>query len=106
MSLSQAEWPADVWDETAQQTLCVVRSSIEAHGSDLPEATTEDRVPARPWILIWSYEKRPSPAGDGRLKSATQTETLDQRAVTLDVDVLQVTQQASTLTNQQKQATT
>ena len=37
---------------------------------------------------------------------ATQSETLDQRAVTLDVDVLEVAQQATTLTYEQKQATT
>ena len=36
---------------------------------------------------------------------ATQSETLDQRAVTLDVDVLEVAQQATTLTYEQKQAT-
>ena len=37
---------------------------------------------------------------------AAETETLDQRAVTLDVDVLQVTQQAATLSNQEQQTTT
>ena len=52
MSLSQADGLLMVRDETAQQTLCVVRSSIEAHGRNLPEATTEDRVPARPRIDV------------------------------------------------------
>jgi hypothetical protein len=39
-------------------------------------------------------------------KLAAQSETLDQRAVPIDIDVLQVTQQAAALTNQQKQPTT
>ena len=37
---------------------------------------------------------------------AAESQTLDQRAVTLDVDVLQVTQQAATLSNQEQQTTT
>jgi hypothetical protein len=37
---------------------------------------------------------------------AAQSETFDQRAVTLDVDVLEVAQQATTLPHEQKQATT
>jgi hypothetical protein len=37
---------------------------------------------------------------------AAQTQTLDERAVTRDVDVLQVAQQAATLSNEQQQATT
>ncbi|GGF24810.1 hypothetical protein GCM10011399_17880 [Subtercola lobariae] len=37
---------------------------------------------------------------------AAQPEARDQRAVTLDVDALQVTEQTTTLTNQQQQATT
>lgn len=37
---------------------------------------------------------------------AAQSETLDQRTVTLDVDVLEVTQQAATLPYEQKQPTT
>jgi hypothetical protein len=37
---------------------------------------------------------------------AAQAETLDQRAVTLDVGVLQVVQQATTLADKQQQATT
>ena len=37
---------------------------------------------------------------------AAQSETLDQGAVTLDVDVLEVAQQASALPDEQKQATT
>jgi hypothetical protein len=38
--------------------------------------------------------------------SATQTESLDERAVPVDVDLLQVSQQAATLTHEQQQATT
>src|SRR5690606_13948998 len=41
-----------------------------------------------------------------RVASATQPETLDQRAVAVDVDVLQVSQQPATLTHEQQQATT
>ena len=37
---------------------------------------------------------------------AAQSETLDQRTIPVDIDVLQVTQQAAALTNKQKQATT
>ncbi len=37
---------------------------------------------------------------------ATQAEALDECAVSVDVDILQVTQQAATLADKQKQATT
>src|SRR5690606_23044906 len=37
------------------------------------------------------------------LRLAAKAETLDERAVTADVDVLQVTQQATTLTDEQEQ---
>src|SRR5690606_7304009 len=37
---------------------------------------------------------------------ATQTEALNERTVTVDVDVLQVTQHAATLADEQQQATT
>jgi len=37
---------------------------------------------------------------------STKTQALDQRPVTVDVDVGQVTQQAAALTHQQKQSTT
>ena len=37
---------------------------------------------------------------------STQAESLDQRPVALDVDVLQITQQAAALANEQQQATT
>ena len=49
----------------------------------------------------------PSPLWEaGGPKSAAQAETLDERTVTLDVDVSQVTQQAATTADQQQQATT
>src|SRR5690606_23954930 len=41
----------------------------------------------------------------GRYALSTKTETLDERAVAVDVDVLQVTQQATALTDEQEQAT-
>ena len=37
---------------------------------------------------------------------AAQPQTLDERTVAFDVDVLQVTQQATTLSDEQKQTTT
>ena len=40
------------------------------------------------------------------MRLAAQSETLDQRAVTLDVDVLEVAQEAAALSNEQQQATT
>lgn len=40
------------------------------------------------------------------MRLAAQSETLDESAVTLNVDVLEVAQQATTLTYEQKQATT
>ena len=38
--------------------------------------------------------------------SAAQAESLDERAVPVDVDLLQVSQQAATLTHEQQQTTT
>ena len=40
------------------------------------------------------------------LTLSTEAETLDQRAVTVDVDVCEVAQQAATLSDQEEQATT
>ena len=81
-----------------------------------------DRNPAAPVTFAHQATKRAAtPKDDGpsarvRVVSdaprfsaqvlAAQSETLDQRAVTLDVDVLQVTQQSATLSNQEQQTTT
>lgn len=48
----------------------------------------------------------PTQRVSGGIKSAAQTETLNQRTVTLNVDRLQVLQKALAATNEEKQTTT
>ncbi|CAN5260839.1 hypothetical protein BH11ACT4_BH11ACT4_13740 [soil metagenome] len=92
---------------------------IDAHGD--ADTSVEFEFDAGRVIAI--KENGPPPEGDGPSSSSTrsaprrggsgalselaaQPQTLDQRAVTLDVDVLEVAQQASALADEQKQATT
>src|SRR5699024_12611537 len=72
----------------------------------------EDRTwywgwPGRPPIGSGGHTKpRPALRGELRRSSPADAETLDQRAVALDVDALQVLQEALALTDQQHQTTT
>src|ERR1700761_6809489 len=74
----------------------VMASSVLVCGDATPEARTRTgRHPERMTARVKTEKS----------KLSTQSETLDQRAVTLDVDVTEVAQQAATLANHEQTTT-